>query len=100
MLSTALYRRTARDPGSITSIFQRPASATYRHMVLLLPTMKTRDLNAAVQELIRKDRGQPRLRELLLAGAASPVAAPADTTYFKGLRHRSRSSRTTDQRRW
>lgn len=44
-------------------------------------------------ELIRKDRDLLRLRELLLAGAASPAAAPADATYFKGLRSKCRLSR-------
>jgi antitoxin ParD1/3/4 len=39
-----------------------------------------------VRELIRKDRLE--LRNLLLAGAASAHAAPADTDYFKGLRER------------
>ena len=52
-----------------------------------------------VRELIRKDQDQLRLRELLLAGAASPPSASADATYFKRLRSRSRGSRTTDQRR-
>lgn len=52
-----------------------------------------------VRELIRKDQDQLRLRELLLAGAASPPSAPADAMYFKRLRSRARGSRTTDQRR-
>jgi antitoxin ParD1/3/4 len=52
-----------------------------------------------VRELIRKDQDQLRLRELLLAGAASPPAAPADATYFRKLRSRSRGSRATGQRR-
>lgn len=52
-----------------------------------------------VRELIREDQDRLRLRALLLAGAASPSAAPADATYFKKLRSRSRGSRTTDRRR-
>lgn len=41
-----------------------------------------------VRELIRKDQDCLRLRALLLAGAASPSAAPADVRYFDGLRAR------------
>jgi antitoxin ParD1/3/4 len=52
-----------------------------------------------VRELIRKDQDRLRLRELLLAGAASPPTAPADAAYFKRLRSRSRGSRTGGQRR-
>jgi antitoxin ParD1/3/4 len=52
-----------------------------------------------VRELIRKDQDQLRLRELLLAGAASAPAAPADAAYFKRLRNRSRGSRTASPRR-
>ena len=39
-----------------------------------------------VRELIRKDQDRLRLRNLLLAGAASASAAVADGTYFAGLR--------------
>src|SRR6185437_3080444 len=42
---------------------------------------------------------QLRLRELLLAGAASPQASPAGTTYFKKLRNQARGNRTANQRR-
>jgi len=52
-----------------------------------------------VRELIRKDQDQLRLRELLLAGAASPQASPAGTTYFKKLRNQARGNRTANQRR-
>lgn len=52
-----------------------------------------------VRELIRKDQDQLRLRELLLAGAASAKAAPADAAYFKRLRRQVRGSRTASQRR-
>ncbi|MFZ3285629.1 MAG: type II toxin-antitoxin system ParD family antitoxin [Telluria sp.] len=45
-----------------------------------------------VRELIRKDRDRLQLRGLLLAGAASAPAAPADPTYFEGLRDRVRKS--------
>jgi len=41
-----------------------------------------------VRELIRKDQDRLRLRGLLLAGAASAPAAPADPAYFEGLRDR------------
>ena len=34
-----------------------------------------------VRELIRRDQDRLRLRNLLVAGAASPLAAPADGTY-------------------
>ena len=41
-----------------------------------------------VRELIRKDADRLHLRDLLLEGAASAPAAPADTTYFNALRER------------
>ncbi len=37
-------------------------------------------------ELIRQDRDRLHLRHRLLAGAATAPAAPADRTYFEGLR--------------
>ena len=43
-----------------------------------------------VRELIRKDQDRLKLRGLLLDGAASNPAAPADTSYFDGLRDRVR----------
>jgi antitoxin ParD1/3/4 len=46
-----------------------------------------------VQELIRKDR--LHLRDLLLAGAATAPAGPADDVYFDGLRNRMRASGST-----
>jgi antitoxin ParD1/3/4 len=48
-----------------------------------------------VRELIRKDQDRLRLRELLLAGAASQPTASADATYFKRLRSRVRAGRAT-----
>jgi antitoxin ParD1/3/4 len=39
-----------------------------------------------VRELIRKDQDRLHLRHLLLAGAATAPAAPADRAYFEGLR--------------
>ena len=39
-----------------------------------------------VRELIRKDQDRLQLRGLLLAGAASSPAAPADAGYFDALR--------------
>ncbi len=41
-----------------------------------------------VRELIRKDQEHLQLRGLLLAGASSEAASPADTAYFAGLRDR------------
>jgi antitoxin ParD1/3/4 len=52
-----------------------------------------------VRELIRRDQDRLSLRSLLLAGAASPPAAPADATYFKRLRSRLRAERATRRRR-
>ena len=52
-----------------------------------------------VRELIRKDQDRLRIRELLLAGAASQPAATADATYFKTLRSRVRAGRPTGHRR-
>jgi antitoxin ParD1/3/4 len=43
-----------------------------------------------VRELIRRDQDVQHLRRLLLDGAASPSGAPADATYFDGLRQRAR----------
>jgi len=45
-----------------------------------------------VRELIRKDQDRLHLRDLLLAGAASAPAAPADSAYFEGLRDRVRKA--------
>jgi antitoxin ParD1/3/4 len=47
-----------------------------------------------VRELIRKDRETQRLRSLLLEGASSAPAAPADARYFDALRDRVRRSDT------
>jgi len=41
-----------------------------------------------VRELIRKDADHLHLRGLLLQGAVSAPAAPADASYFKTLRER------------
>ena len=43
-----------------------------------------------VRELIRKDQDRLHLRGLLLEGAASAPAAPADGAYFCALRDRVR----------
>lgn len=45
-----------------------------------------------MRELIRKDQDRLQLRNLLLAGAASNLAAPADADYFEGLRDRVRKA--------
>ena len=47
-----------------------------------------------VRELIRKDRERLRLRALLLDGASSAPASPADESYFEGLRARARAAST------
>jgi antitoxin ParD1/3/4 len=44
-----------------------------------------------VRELIRRDQDRQHLRGLLLEGASSPAGAPADRTYFEGLRGRAHS---------
>ncbi len=41
-----------------------------------------------VRELIRKDQDRTKLRNLMLAGAASPQVAVADANYFEGLKGR------------
>lgn len=46
-----------------------------------------------VRELIRKDQDRQRLRGLLIAGAESMAAAPADSDYFESLRTRVRKAR-------
>ncbi len=51
-----------------------------------------------VRELIRKDQDRQRLRSLLLAGAGSAPAAPADAAYFEGLRDRVRQRAKADSR--
>jgi antitoxin ParD1/3/4 len=43
-----------------------------------------------VRELIRTDQERLRLRSLLLEGAASAPAEPADAAYFDALRDRVR----------
>ena len=45
-----------------------------------------------VRELIRRDQERLTLRGLLLKGASSRPAAPADAAYFKGLRSRVRKA--------
>ncbi len=46
-----------------------------------------------VRALIRKDQERQHLRELLLKGAASPAAGPADRAYFDGLRSTVRKAK-------
>ncbi|TAN50530.1 MAG: type II toxin-antitoxin system ParD family antitoxin [Betaproteobacteria bacterium] len=43
-----------------------------------------------VRELIRRDQDRHAMRRLLLAGAASDPASPADSGYFENLRKRVR----------
>lgn len=45
-----------------------------------------------VRELIRRDQDRVRLRELLLAGAASQPDEPATAAYFEALRARANSA--------
>lgn len=47
-----------------------------------------------VRELIRRDQDRAILRSLILEGAASAPAEPADDAYFDGLRARIRQRRT------
>lgn len=47
-----------------------------------------------IRELIRKDQDRASLRALILDGAASAPAGPADDAYFDGLRDRVRQRRT------
>jgi antitoxin ParD1/3/4 len=42
-----------------------------------------------VRDLIRRDQDRQHLRNLLLDGAASGPAGPADAAYFAGLRARA-----------
>lgn len=46
-----------------------------------------------VRELVRRDQDRERLRNLLMAGAASEAGPVADDEYFSSLRARMRSSR-------
>jgi len=48
-----------------------------------------------VRELIRRDQDRQRLRSLLLEGAESKPAGPADEAYFEGLRSRVRQPRAS-----
>ncbi len=41
-----------------------------------------------LRKLIREDRDRQHLSRLLLAGASSPPAGPADAVYFNALRDR------------
>jgi antitoxin ParD1/3/4 len=41
-----------------------------------------------VRELIRKEQDKQQLRDMLLAGANSPPAGPADDAYFDRLHQR------------
>ena len=45
-----------------------------------------------VRELIRQDQDRLQLRSMLLAGGASAPGAPADASYFEGLRARVRKT--------
>lgn len=43
-----------------------------------------------MRELIRKDQDRERIRKLLLEGAASLPAGPADDVWFEDLHERAR----------
>jgi antitoxin ParD1/3/4 len=43
-----------------------------------------------VRELIRRDKDRVYLRDLLLDGALSPIAGPADSAFFDSLRKETR----------
>ncbi len=43
-----------------------------------------------LRALIRREKEQEQLRQLLLEGAASPIVGEADAAYFEGLRERVR----------
>ena len=45
-----------------------------------------------LRESIRRDQERQRLRDMLLKGAASPRAAPADADYFDRIRNRIRET--------
>lgn len=49
-----------------------------------------------VRELIRKDQERLKLRDMLLAGAASAPATPVESAYFEGLRDRVRKAARHD----
>lgn len=51
-----------------------------------------------VRELIRKDQDRLQLRGLLLAGARSEAATPADPAYFGALRARVRKAAKVGKR--
>jgi antitoxin ParD1/3/4 len=51
-----------------------------------------------VRELIRKDQDRLRLRELLLAGAASAPTTAVDAAYFDDLRKKVRQTATHGRR--
>ncbi|MEO8501193.1 MAG: type II toxin-antitoxin system ParD family antitoxin [Vicinamibacteria bacterium] len=51
-----------------------------------------------VRELIRHDQDRLHLRTLLLAGATSTAAEPADASYFAGLRRRVSSPKKSRAR--
>jgi len=46
-----------------------------------------------IRELIRADQDRQRLRALLMEGAASPLTAPVDESYFDSLREHIRRSK-------
>jgi antitoxin ParD1/3/4 len=52
-----------------------------------------------VRALIRKDQERQTLRGLLVAGAESKAAAPADAAYFARLRRRVRGRGRSGSRR-
>jgi antitoxin ParD1/3/4 len=51
-----------------------------------------------VRELIRREQDRVKVRDLLMEGAASPLAGPADDAYFEELRQIASSPRNAKRR--
>ena len=51
-----------------------------------------------VRELIRREQDRLKVRDLILEGAASPPAGPADDGYFEELRQIAASPRNATRR--
>jgi antitoxin ParD1/3/4 len=99
-----LFWSVASSTNYLANFCQTPNSLTMTTMNISLPeTLKAfvdeqvsgRGYGTSseyVRKLIRRDQDRMRLRGLLLAGADSAPAAPADAGYFDGLRERVRKA--------